>query len=526
MRPLPFRFLFSSYPFAFSSPSISQLLHSFADKSRSVLLLVDELIKYEDKTGFSADYCLSQLCKLLDFYTTGPRTYMIATSLREIREASASNRLLHWAKLNLLGHGPGNLVDYSRVDELFDCYALLDTHKPIIRRYVHALNGHARPLTALAEELQNPEFSLLSGDQGIAEAILKVFPYDFKSLGASEFNGLLISLFGGRPFSSTDTFGTAQPGAAQVTAGYLQQHMYILDSVTSQGNTHCILSPSFIASFKKYDGGGDAGIKSYLLALMESVSRCAYWANFETVVFDFVSVRASIHGLECSAPHRCLSAAFRESDVNIVDFYSHGYEDSVLVPPHTLSAKSFIVSRKKKVMRVHLDQGKDFSVDDLRMCTDLDTTYVIGFKKMNQQGIDMVVATSTTWYGIQVAYTKPSRNTKPSKTYLDARKIVPALHWYEKIKCPTRERGPLVFITNRPFARTHYDINKCIVNAEFSKFSSVFVVNYQMNKKTAAVRLFDKLLTPSFCLPNIGEGKQEEQEEGDDDDDDEYDDDE
>lgn len=100
------------------------------DPNRSVLLLVDEIVSYEYITAAAAEaqddpsvkipsyryVCLSTLCKLLDYYSTCPRTYMIVTSLRQICDKSGSLRPLEWAKLDLLGHFRSDgSVDFTEV---------------------------------------------------------------------------------------------------------------------------------------------------------------------------------------------------------------------------------------------------------------------------------------------------------------------------------------------------------------------------------------------------------------------------
>ena len=465
-------------------------------------MLVDEVVSYEDTTRelhkndetikiVSSEQCLSILCKMLDLFATGPRTLMVVSSLRVLHDKSGSHRPLEWAKLGLLGEvRQDGSVDYTQIYRKILADAEMDDPRGHVKRLVYALNGHARPLAFLNEKLRCKAQSVTYTEWGFTDVIRSVFPYAFPSLPSSTMEELLLAVFGGREFDSDATVGDGEDAP---TAGALQQKLYLLSSATHTGHVECVLSPSYLASLE-----GNVGIEFRLRELMTVVAFAVNWEHFEDVVFNLVAARTLIHSFSADPYHRKHSAAFPLNDVSIVDHYSVGQRDggSVFVPPHTVCAKAFKVLRKEKMVVEPLGTFETFSVDVLKAkCIRDDTTYILTFNRKNQQGLDMVVATTTTWYGIQVAH------TTTDKTYLDPKsKIVPACQFYETINDPKRQRGPLVFVTNRPFGK-HFDASTMEIEVghfrqflaadhDSCTFSSVFIVRDHIHK----------LLTKSFRL--------------------------
>ena len=473
-----------------------------ADPNISVLLLVDEIIKYEKKMGVPADACLSQLCKLLDYKSTGPRTYMIVTSLRQIRDTSeASHRPLHWAKLNLLGHSPDG-VDYSHLFGMFKPILSSEYQYPTMQRVVRALNGHARPLARFWETLKgNTQSYLLDAGADVVELVRSNCDKDQLELEFTVFQDLLLAIFDGLDFNTDQRFGQPTKNKKDenvwVTAGSLQEELYLLSSTFEQGRVDRVLSPAFIAVAKPSSGSAH----SFLQQLLKATVECANWMHFEKVAFWLVAVRSTIYNFDFNPAHRGDSVAFPFGNVDIVSHYTFGRTSAhgnPLVPIHTNDARHFKLARTSAVHCVTASFGFSLSEQLIQsICTAPNVTYVINFDNPKQKSVDVVVVVNKSWYGIQVAHTT-------GDGYLNAKdKIIPALERYSKFNFKGFNRGPLVFLTNKILGHQHYDS----VTREV-KIPSMFQSDLKSvdNKSLCVSSLFivndhiDKLLTPSFHI--------------------------
>ena len=112
---------------------------------------------------------------------------------------------------------------------------------------------------------------------------------------------------------------------------------------------------------------------------------------------------------------------------------------------HTKDAAEFVLPATSKVETKRLPVDAKFNpTKNLSACVEPNTTYILEFANPKQQAVDLIVATTTTWFGIQVKHSTGSGSTKLRDEEVEA-----ALKWYTDQECNVQTRGPLAFFTNR-----------------------------------------------------------------------------